>query len=480
MCALLVAQSALLAADDRRSPIVSSNTNPALRAPVTLNAREASLSEVLRLLSERSDMNFVVGEGVQRERITIMLNNTPLEEAINLIVRASGLSYEIIGNSILIAEPDKLKEDVGLSAYVVELKYAKAEEVAPALANLTTNITVDKGGNRLIIYASPRVIMEIERIVNAIDKPHILVLLETRLIEISMSKLDQYGIRWDMLGGGPGDPVGTVLNVPSQTLSDGLKFDGRSGRGQIMHSGVNISAAISLMVQNGDGRVLMDSKLTTTNNREATLHIGEIVPYVIQTYTIGGAGGGESQQIEKENVGVLLSMTPHINDENQITLTLSPEVSNIVEWRGSIPVVRTRKTNTTVRVEDGQTVILAGLLSEEQTTTTYRVPVLGSIPVLGLLFQHKRNDSRKTNLIIEVVPRIINDPAEISKYMTMRMGATAPTREERRGRRGRGGSRGQQSQLMIPQQQPNQPAMASPAVRPATAHELELAGRLED
>jgi len=394
------------------SPIVSSNTNPSLKAPITLNAREASLSEVLRVLADRSGMNFVVAEGVHREKISIILNNTPLDEAINLLVRASGLSYEIIGNSILIAEADKLKEEVGLSSYVVELKYAKAKEVAASLRDLSKSIQVDEGGNRLICFTSPRMILEIERIVKAIDQPHTLVLLETRLIEVSMDKLGKYGIDWDLLVGSE-TGISSTISLPAKPLRDGLNFSGGT------REAMSLQTAVNLMARSGDARILMDSKLTTTNNREASLHIGEIVPYVIQSYNMS-AGGGASQSIEKEKVGVILTMTPHINDKNQITLSLVPEVSNIIDWKGpgsDIPVVRTRKTSTTVRVEDGQTVILAGLLSEERTEAVRKVPILGDIPILGLLFQNKRIDNKKTNLIIEVVPRIIRDPSEIAQLM---------------------------------------------------------------
>ena len=364
----------------------------------------------MRVLAERSGMNFVAGEGVHREKITLILNKTPLDEAINLLVRAAGLSYEVIGNSVLIAEADRLKEEVGLSSYVVNLKYAQAGEVADMLKDLTKNVQVDEGGNRLVCYTSPRVILEIERIVKAIDHPHILVLLETRLIEVSMDKLDQYGIKWAEL-----TPVTSGAAYPETPLTEGFRA------GKWVKAAVNFDIKLDLLLQNGDARMLMNSKLTTTNNREASLHIGDIVPYTIQSYNMGGTGGaGGNLQIMKENVGVMITMTPHVNDANQITLNLSPEVSNIAGWKGQfgdIPLVRTRKTNTTIRVENGQKVFLAGLLSEEKTMTVHKVPVLGDIPVIGLLFQNKREEIKKNNLIIEVIPRIINNPREIADVL---------------------------------------------------------------
>jgi type II secretory pathway component GspD/PulD (secretin) len=465
VCALFFAQAAPTVA----SPIISANVNPSLKAPITLTAREASLSEVLRVLADRSGMNFVVGEGVTRERITIILNNTPLDEAINLLVRASGLSYEIIGNSILIAEPDKLREDVGLSAYVVELKYAKAEEVAQALSNLTTNIQVDRGSNKMIIYASPRVIMEVERIVNTLDRPHILVLLETRLIEVSADKMDQYGLKYDQLSFGTPGGIGTSIQVPENTVSNLFSMSGAT------RTPLEFNLIVDMMVRNGHGRVLMDSKLTTTNNREASLHIGEVIPYTIQSYNLAGGGGGANQQIEKENVGVMLTMTPHVNGDDQITLTLAPEVSNITGWKGAaqdIPVIRTRRTNTTVRVEDGQAVILAGLLSEEITTSTSKLPILGDIPVLGLLFRNTRNETRRTNLIIEVIPHIIHDPAEISRYMAMGAGS-GPRRGPRPDGARRGGARGPERRGAHHEHRPSAQPAEQIVVQPAAAPAVE-------
>lgn len=419
--ALGIVSGAALAADDfsvdidTTSPIVTESSNPRLKSPITLWAKDANLSEVLKVLAERSSMNFVAGEGVHREKITIILNKTPLDEAINLLVRAAGLSYEIIGNSVLIAEPEKLKDEVGQSAYVVALKYASANEVAAMLGDLTKNVKIDQGGNRLVCFTSPRVIGEITKIVKAIDHPHILVMLEARLIEVSMDNLGQYGIDWGTLS-----PVGTGLAFGQKSTSttdqpatgttlEAINLSKGLATGSWWQMPLNFNLVLDALMANGDARLLMDSKLSTTNNRQASLHIGDVVPYTIQSYNLSSSGG-VNQQIEKEEVGVKVTMTPHINDDSQITLDLMPEVSSIVGWKGpnaDIPLVRVRKAVTTVRVNDGQTVFIAGLISEEKSTEQRKLPVLGQIPLLGLLFQHTREETKKTNLIIEVTPKII-------------------------------------------------------------------------
>lgn len=389
------------------SPIITKDPNPQLRVPISLNAQDANLSEILKVMADRSSMNFVAGEGVQKAKITIILNKTPVAEAIDLIVRAAGLSYEIIGNSVLIGEAGKLKDEVGQSGYVIALNYADAEEVAGMLADFTKNVRVDKGGNRLIAYASPRVINEIERIVRSIDHPHTQVLLETRLIEVTLDNNDRYGIDWGNLS-----PISTNISFPQVKATQGYLL--RNG----VRGPINLNLLLDMLIQNGDARVLMNSKLTTTNNREASLLIGQKIPYVIQSYNSAAvAGGGANQQVQKEEVGVKVKMLPHVNEDSEITLMLEPEVSSITGFKGpssDLPLVRVRTTRTTVRVADGQTVFLAGLLSEEENEELRKLPVLGQIPLIGALFTHRLSVKSKTNLIIEVRPRIIRKASDLA------------------------------------------------------------------
>ena len=132
-----------------------------------------------------------------------------------------------------------------------------------------------------------------------------------------MDNLGQYGLEWGDLF-----PLSTGVQYPQSPLTDGFDID------NWLQLPLQLNFTLDLLVSNGDARVLMDSKLTTTNNREAELHIGEIVPYTVQSYNMSAAGGA-NLSMQKEEVGVKITMTPHVNDDNQITLTLEPEVSSI-------------------------------------------------------------------------------------------------------------------------------------------------------
>ena len=124
---------------------------------VTIHAEDANLSSILSIIAQDSDFNIVTGPTVsQDKKLTIHLDDTPILEALDLIIRASGLSYEVKGNSILVAEASKLNEEIGMMTYVIELKYSNAKDVKDLLKNITQNVTIDKSSNKLLIKASPK------------------------------------------------------------------------------------------------------------------------------------------------------------------------------------------------------------------------------------------------------------------------------------------------------------------------------------
>jgi type II secretory pathway component GspD/PulD (secretin) len=138
--------------------------------------------------------------------------------------------------------------------------------------------------------------------------------------------------------------------------------------------------------------------------------IGQRIPFVVTGATFAGGGAAEVQRVEKEEVGIKLNITPLINADGYITTEIKPEVSSVTAFTGQnneLPSVSTRQASTTVRLKDGNSVIIGGLLSEEKTRTVTKVPLLGSIPGLGFLFQHHSITSSKKDLVIEVTPRIL-------------------------------------------------------------------------
>jgi type IV pilus assembly protein PilQ len=399
---------------------------PDLARPISLDADDANLPAVLKILAEKGDLNIVTGPGVASGRITIHLKDVPVEQAVNLVVRAAGLAYERIGNSILVADAKALVAETGLSAYTIVLQYADATDVQAALKGLSDNIQVDRGSNRIIVVTSPRIFADIQAIVAQMDKPARQVMLEARVIEVSTDGLKKLGIDWDLLN----RQGFTFVEGTSATFTDNLEEPGpltQSNGGATNTPGTNdvwklrnfsrlpkvFRTFVDALIRDGNARVLANPKLVTLNGKEASMLSGQRIPYLVSQTVFAGGAAAPTQSVQREEVGIKLAITPLINADGYITVHIRPEVSSVTSFRGAandLPVVSTRQAETTVRLKDGSSVVIGGLLNEEKTVNITKVPLLGEIPFLGQLFSHQNIVTSKRDLVIEVTPHLLAEP----------------------------------------------------------------------
>ena len=392
---------------------------------VTIHAEDAYLPGILVVLAKESGYNIVTDPSVNtQDKISIHLDEVPIEEAINLVVRAVGLGYEIVGNSFLIADPKKLAKEVGITPHIIELKYADAMEVKELLSDLSKQIQVDVSGNKLLINTSPRKIAEIKEVIKEIDVPAIQVLLETRLIEVAMDVDEKLGIDWAKLGKytsilgenaealseGAGSIVpdpGTLGTLPTTAPFNRLNEDNLIP-GKFSRQMTAFNVTLDFLLKNNKADILADSKLVTLNGREATIKMVDIVPYILSS---GGVGG--QVQVQREEVGIKLSVLPSVNTDGDITVKVEPEVASIFEFIGpdkNIPRVKSRSSSTTIRVRDGESIIIGGLISKDRKNTVYKFPLLYKIPWLGKKFFTSTDlVDRKTDLIIQITPSVLKD-----------------------------------------------------------------------
>ena len=398
---------------------------------ITIHAEDAFLPSILSILARESGYNIVTDPNVNRQdKVSIHLDEVPIEQAINLVVRAVGLSYEVVGNSFLVADPKKLKEEVGVTSYVITLKYASAEDVKELLQDISEQVQVDIPGNKLLINASPKKIAEIIKVVESIDVPAIQIMLETRLIEVAADVEEQMGIDWSKISS-----YKTILAENGNPLTDGggsvvpeeqtsgsvpvtMPFDRINGLLKKGKTGfipkyfsrqlTAFDLTLDLLQKNNQAEVLADSRLTTINGLEASIKLVDIVPYILSS---GGVGG--QVQVQREEVGIKLNILPTVNTDGYITVKVEPEVSTIFEFIGpdqNIPRVKSRTSSSTIRVKDGESIVIGGLLSNDKKQTTYKVPYLHRIPWLGKkLFTSQGVIDRKTDLIIQITPKIVVD-----------------------------------------------------------------------
>ena len=392
---------------------------------VTIHAEDAYLPGILTVLAKESGYNIVTDPSVNtQDKISIHLDDVPIEEAINLVVRAVGLGYEIVGNSFLIADPKKLDKEVGITPHIIELKYADALEVKELLSDLSKQIQVDVSGNKLLINTSPRKIAEIKRVIEGIDVPAIQVLLETRLIEVALDIDKKLGIDWSKLAkytnilaenaealtGGSGSVVpdpGALGTLPATAPFNRLNEDNLIP-GKFSRQMTAFDITLDFLIKDNKADILADSKLVTLNGREATIKMVDIVPYILSS---GGVGG--QVQVQREEVGIKLTVLPSVNMDGDITVKVETEVASIFEFIGpdrNIPRVKSRSSTTTIRVKDGESIIIGGLISKDRKNTVYKLPLLHKIPWLGKkLFTSTDLVDRKTDLIIQITPSVLKD-----------------------------------------------------------------------
>ncbi|MCP4581406.1 MAG: hypothetical protein GY839_07285 [candidate division Zixibacteria bacterium] len=412
---LVMAQSGNV--EERTSPIIKEG----LAKKVTLDADDAFLPAVLTILAEKSGFNIVTGPGVNKqERISVHVHDAPIEEAINLVVRAAGLSYEIIGNSFLVAEAEALEREVGLSAHVYDLQYANAAELKELLKDMTEHVQIDTSGNRLLVLSSPKIASEISDIIARVDMPPMQVMLEARLIEVATDDLDEYGIDWQklshlttILAESPlnddgssrapteidfGGQLPTLDKIPEKYAFE--KIEGFDNVGLFSRQLNAFDITLDFLVKRNIAKVLAHSKLTTVNNRTAEILIGETYVWAVVSE--------RNALVQREAVGIKLVITPTINSGGYITTRVEPEVSSIIELvQGLYPRKKIRTASTNVLVKDGQKIFIGGLLSVDDTKNEFRMPILSDLPLIGRLFTHTEYTTRKTDLIIEITPRII-------------------------------------------------------------------------
>ncbi len=409
---------------------------------VTIHAEETHLPTVLAILAEESGFNIVTGPMVDKEsKLTIHLDNVPVSQAINLVVRAVGLSYEIIGNSILVAKSDQLIKEVGINSFVIPLKYANALDVQSLLVNITEQVEIDKSGNNLLITTSPKKIAEIESIIAQIDVPALQIMLQARLIEVAVSDEQKFGVDWSKLAkistilAESGNPI-TLNGVETGSLIPGTSFTQNANGGideslaekaygdipaQMYFQRIDpdnklrfnrqltaYDITLDFLLKNNKAQVLANSQVVALNGREAYIEMVDIVPYILSS---GGLGG--QVQVQREEVGIKLAILPIVNSDGFITTTVTPEVSSIWDFIGpdnNIPWIKRRRSTTTIRVEDMETIIIAGLLAADKKYEHHRFPLLWRIPYIGeKVFTHTIEIETKTDLIIEITPQIVRD-----------------------------------------------------------------------
>lgn len=342
----------------------------------------------------------------------------------------------------LIAHLDTPLEDGG-STRVRYLRYADAENLATKLQTHFTqqataggaaaadqvSVWADPQTNAIVVNAPPKMMRSLMSIVDKLDIRRAQVLVEAIIVEVLVDRVSDIGVTWAVEGSGSNTPVGitnfpasgtNLINLlasagsggavdPSGAIGEGVSI----GIGRIVDGGTSFAAILSALRADATTNIISTPTIVTTDNEEASLNIGQEVPFLTGSFTSTGTAGGAVnpfQTIQREQVGVKLTITPQINEGNAILLKISQEVSSISESTAAADLITNQSTiDTTVIIEDGGILVLGGLIKDELRESTQKVPILGSIPLLGALFRHRSVVKVKTNLMVFIRPTILRD-----------------------------------------------------------------------
>jgi type IV pilus assembly protein PilQ len=403
---------------------------------ISLDATDGKVSNIIATMAQMSDCNIVLamatdekeGDSAADKKITIHLKDVPIEQALSLVVKSVGLSYRLIGEkTFIVGDKQKIDEEIGERTYVVHLNYVDATKIVDAMKSMPGMFSEIEGQNALVIRANPETYAEIIKKIEEIDVPQKQIEIRARLIEVHVTEAEKYGIDWQRLNRlttiiaedptnskgiglpyGYSDDTGSSPHGDLQDLNvvpDDQYFQKLDGFNDIGHFSRQLTAfdiTLDFLLENNAAELLTDTHITSLNGEEGYIHIGEIVPYVVRDED-------DEIQVEREEVGIMLRVRPTVNRDNQITTIIEPEVSSVTELvQGRIPRTKVRKITSTVTVPNGQRIVVGGLLSTNIITTNSNLPFLSDIPFIGGLFRHKNISMEKTDLIIEVTPRIVD------------------------------------------------------------------------
>jgi len=379
----------------------------AFRKPTSLEFREAPLRQIFDALSRSSGLNFIFDKDLNKPdlKASITLRDGTVETALNLLLTANQLDMQVSNaNTVLIfpATLAKLKDYQDLTVRMFPMAYADAKFVAAAIKTLFKGRepVVDDKLNLLVVRDTPAAIKVMEKLVRLYDVPEAEVMLEMEILEVSRSKLLQLGVSW---------PDSLTLSPLVGASTTGLTLNGlRSLNGDTTGAQLG-NMSLNLSQQDDNVNVLANPRIRVINKEKAKVMIGDRVPVVTVTTS---PTGGFAENVTYVDVGLKLDVEPVIYRGSDISIKVSMEVSTISGSQttklGTVAYsFGTRNATTTLRLKDGETQVLAGLISDEDRDSVKKIPGAGELPVFGKLFGANRDQSKKTEIILSITPRLV-------------------------------------------------------------------------
>lgn len=424
---------------------IYSQEQPEKQVVESLEFREVDIKDVLRQLAKQFGLNIVFSEDVSG-LITVQLSNVTLEEALDSIITVNGFVYNKRGSVIKVTTPEEAEQE-GKQTRLFRLNNADASKLRETLKKVLTaegTVEADARSNSLVVTDSLSVINKIQSMIPSLDELTPQVLIEAKFIETSLTRTDKLGIDWTTTMSVSGSSRKTTLPFPPDGSTEWMKdvFPNPISSSADFPTGLpyafpytvkgdftlgtldftSLKAILDFLQERKNTKLVANPRILTLNNQKAAINVGKVLS--LPTYERNETTGNmEITGWQQQNVGVNLQVTPQISPDGHIRLNIKPEVSSLVGYASTRdgvnegPITSTRTAETEVLIKDGQTVVIGGLIKDESLVNVKKIPILGYLPIVGLLFTRKEVSSsasptEKTDLLIFVTARIIKDSQE--------------------------------------------------------------------
>ncbi|TRO42420.1 type IV pilus secretin PilQ [Pseudomonas sp. ALS1279] len=424
---------------------------------LSLNFQDIDVRSVLQLIADFTDLNLVASDTVAGN-ITLRLQNVPWDQALDLVLKTKGLDKRQIGNVLLVAPADEIAarerqelesqkqiaELAPLRRELIQVNYAKAADMAKLFQSVTSadgassdargSVTVDDRTNSIIAYQTQDRLDELRRIIAQLDIPVRQVMIEARIVEANVDYDKALGVRWGgatrrgnwSVYGKDGatsfdNESGQVYlpgtdTVGSVSLQDGVApvpfvdmgvLGSTSGIGiGFLTDNVTLDLQLSAMEKTGNGEIVSQPKVVTSDKETAKILKGQEVPY--QEASSSGATSTSFKE-----AALSLEVTPQITPDNRIIMEVkvTKDAPDFARALNGVPPINKNEVNAKVLVNDGETIVIGGVFSNTQTKGVEKVPFLGDLPFLGRVFRRDIVSDNKAELLVFITPRIMNNQA---------------------------------------------------------------------
>mgnify|MGYP000935840013 FL=1 len=398
-------------------------------APISLEFHDAEMKTVFEMISRSAGINFVFDKDVKSQtKVTLFVRDTSIDEVVRLILATNQLERKMLNeNSVLIypntpAKAKEYQELVTRSFYLANAEVKQAQALVKTLVK-SKDIFVDEKLNLLVIKDTPEAVRMAERLLESLDIAEPEVMLELEVMEMTRSKLRELGLRYpDRIGYGllrnpnivlqPTQGVGGQV-VPEAGAEVAPGVVDLSNADELTAYVTNPALVLNLRNEAGDGSLLANPRIRVKNRSRAKIHIGDKLPVFTTTST---ANVGVSSSVSYLDVGLKLDIEPNVYLDDEVSMKVDLEVSSVVKEvpgpAGSLAYqIGSRTAGTVLRLKNGETQVLAGLISDEERSSANRLPGLGDIPVVGRLFSNQRDSGSKTEIILLITPRVVRNLA---------------------------------------------------------------------